>query len=139
MRAARKLLHEDFKKRWLDELPSSQRMELDVATLLDPRFKDYKFPGLRTTDLDDEKECALASLKAVWAADWKPAAPPAAAATAAAAPSPSFTTAALTKEAKKGASSSFFDIPLMPVLYSALQSHSTLSHVSNLPAVNARL
>ena len=44
-------------------------------------------------------------------------APPAAATAAAATatPPPSFTTVALTKEAKKGASSSFFDIPLAPI------------------------
>ena len=74
VRAARKLLHTDFKARWLDDLPESQRAELDVATLLDPRFKTYAFPGLRRTDLADEKEAAMAALSAAWAADWKPCA-----------------------------------------------------------------
>jgi hypothetical protein len=116
VRAARKLLHDDFKKRWLEEMPSQQRMELDISTLLDPRFKDYNFPGLRNTNLDNEKESALGSLKAVWLANWKPVAPtPTPTTTGVTTPSPSFTTKALTTEAAKGASSSFFDFPLAPM------------------------
>eukprot|EP00966_Prymnesium_polylepis_P332077 7387615-Prymnesium_polylepis.2 len=62
VRAARKLMHADFKKRWLEDMPDTQRAELDIATLLDPRFKTYTFPGC-TTDLDDTKDTAMASLK----------------------------------------------------------------------------
>ena len=72
-RAARKLLHDDFKKRWLEDMPDTQRAELDIATLLDPRFKTYVFPGC-TTDLDEAKDTAMASLKGVWTLDWKPGA-----------------------------------------------------------------
>ena len=61
VRAARKLLHDDFKKRWLEDMPDTQRAELDIATLLDPRFKTYVFPGC-TTDLDEAKDTAMASL-----------------------------------------------------------------------------
>ena len=124
-RAARKLLHDDFKKRWLEDMPDTQRAELDIATLLDPRFKTYVFPGC-TTDLDEAKDTAMASLKGVWTLDWKPAAAaPAAAAPAAApaeapaaaAPAPAaITTASATAAAKMGASSSFFAMPLAPML-----------------------
>eukprot|EP00966_Prymnesium_polylepis_P308457 7128470-Prymnesium_polylepis.1 len=62
VRAARKLLHADFKKRWLEDMPEPQRAELDIVTVLDPRFKTYIFPGC-TTDLADAKEAAMASLK----------------------------------------------------------------------------
>ena len=58
VRAARKLLHDDFKKRWLEDMPDTQRAELDIATLLDPRFKTYVFPGC-TTDLDEAKDTAM--------------------------------------------------------------------------------
>ena len=45
----------DLKRRWLEELPMAQRTELDISTLLDPRFKEYNFPGLPPTlDLFDE-------------------------------------------------------------------------------------
>lgn len=120
VRAARKLLHDDFKKRWLEDMPDTQRAELDIATLLDPRFKTYVFPGC-TTDLDEAKDTAMASLKGVWTLDWKPAAAaPAAApaeAPAAAAPAPAaITTASATAAAKMGASSSFFAMPLAPML-----------------------
>ena len=117
-RAARKLLHDDFKKRWLEDMPDTQRAELDIATLLDPRFKTYVFPGC-TTDLDEAKDTAMASLKGVWTLDWKPAAAAAApaAAPAAAAPAPAaITTASATAAAKMGASSSFFAMPLAPML-----------------------
>ena len=72
--------------------------------------------GLRNTNLDDEKESALGSLKAVWLANWKPVAPtPTPTTTGVTTPSPSFTTKALSTEAAKGASSSFFDFPLAPM------------------------
>eukprot|EP00965_Chrysotila_dentata_P064176 2125110-Pleurochrysis_carterae.AAC.3 len=35
VRAARRLLHDDLERRWLIELPDTQRAELDIATLLD--------------------------------------------------------------------------------------------------------
>ena len=113
VRAARKLLHNDFNKRWLEDMPDKQRMELDIATLLDPRFKAYKFPGLRATNLENEKESALESIKRVWDLDWKPAAVAATATAPTTAPA-AITPVALTAEAKKGASSSFFDMPLAP-------------------------
>ena len=41
-------------------MPTAQRTELDISTLLDPRFKNYKFPGLPLTlDLSDEKNVAM--------------------------------------------------------------------------------
>jgi len=115
VRAARKLLHTDLKKRWLEDMPTEQRAELDIATLLDPRFKTYVFPGC-TTDLDDAKKVAMEALKGAWTLDWKPrvaaAAAPAAAPTAAA--PAAVTTASATAAAKMGASSSFFAMPIAP-------------------------
>ena len=55
-------------------------------------------------------------MKAVWLANWKPVAPtPTPTTTGVTTPSPSFTTKALSTEAAKGASSSFFDFPLAPM------------------------
>ena len=115
VRAARKLLHLDFEARWLEKLPMAQRTELDIATLLDPRFKTYTFPGVETA-LDDEKATAQEALSAVWAADWKPKPLPADAPAPAPAPAPAapVTTASATAASKTGASSSFFAIPLAP-------------------------
>ena len=116
VRAARKLFHAYLKRRWLDKLPTAQRTELDIATLLDPRFKEYNFPGLPPTlDLSEEAETAVQALKGTWEHDWKPAE---AAAPAAATPA---TTAAVTTTsaiaaAKIGASSSFFAMPMAPQL-----------------------
>ena len=62
VRAARKLLHSDFKERWLEDMPVSQRMESDVATLLDPRFKTYTFPGCgqrRSEDVLFRLDCSM--------------------------------------------------------------------------------
>ena len=70
-------------------MPTAQRTELDISTLLDPRFKKYKFPGLPLTlDLSDEKNVAMEALTGTWIHNWKPAAAaaPAFAAPAAAAP-----------------------------------------------------
>jgi hypothetical protein len=39
VREARKLLHLDLQRRWIDEMPENQRAMLDVTTMLDPRFK----------------------------------------------------------------------------------------------------
>jgi len=113
VRAARKLLHDDLKKRWLVHLPTEQRELLDISTLLDPRFKEYAFPGLLNTDLKNEKEASIDALKGAWEMDWKPAAAPAPA------PAPAgatvITTAVATAAAKMGASSSFFSVPLAPI------------------------
>uniref|UniRef100_A0A7S3RLE6 Uncharacterized protein n=1 Tax=Strombidinopsis acuminata TaxID=141414 RepID=A0A7S3RLE6_9SPIT len=54
-------------------MPKEQRDELDIATLLDPRFKEYTFPGVAHADLEDAKESALQAMKLAWAYDWKPA------------------------------------------------------------------
>ena len=35
----------DLEARWMTNLPVNQRTELDICTLLDPRFKTYEFPG----------------------------------------------------------------------------------------------
>ena len=57
----------DLKRRWLEELPMAQRTELDISTLLDPRFKEYNFPGLPPTlDLSDEKDAAMEALTGTW-------------------------------------------------------------------------
>ena len=127
VRAARELLHANLKKRFLDDLPEEQRTELDISTLLDPRFKTYSFlsgiGNLGIGDPADEKETAMSALSAAWAADWKlaPVAPDAAPAPARApapapapAPAAAITTASATAAGKKGASSSFFAIPLAP-------------------------
>jgi hypothetical protein len=71
VRAARRLLHEDLKRRWLEELPEAARDELDIATMLDPRFKTYNFPGLRSSSLEDKHKCAMAALDLAWTMDWK--------------------------------------------------------------------
>jgi hypothetical protein len=54
-------LHADLKRRWLVQLPTEQRELLDISTLLDPRSKEYKFPGLLNTDLTIEKEASIDS------------------------------------------------------------------------------
>lgn len=72
VRSARKCLHEDMKRRWLTDMPTPQRTELDISTLLDPRFKNYKFPGLQFTDLSRERDNAIQALQGVWAMNWKP-------------------------------------------------------------------
>ena len=94
-------------------MPTAQRTELDISTLLDPRFKKYKFPGLPLAlDLSDEKDEAMEALTGTWIHNWKPAAAaaPAAAAPAAAAPAEAsvVNTITATAAAKMGASSSFF-------------------------------
>ena len=120
VRAARKLFHADLKRRWLEEMPKAQRSELDICTLLDPRFKEFEFPGLpETADLSDEKEAAMAALQGAWEYDWKPAAPATAPAPAAAAPAAApnvISTASATTAANIGASSSFFAMPMAPEL-----------------------
>ena len=119
VRAARKLLHADLKRRWIDELPSAQRTELDIATLLDPRFKEYDFPGLPpTVDLSDERKAAVDALQGTWEHDWKPAEAPTPTVAAPTAPA-IVTTASATAAAKNGASSSFFAMPMAPELASA--------------------
>ena len=92
--------------------------------------------GLRNTNLDDEKESALGSLKAVWLANWKPVAPtPTPTTTGVTTPSPSFTTKALSTEAAKGASSSFFDFPLAPMDVEEAAEEGTLEgHEEACPA-----
>ena len=117
VRAARKLFHADLKRRWLNELPTAQRTELDISTLLDPRFKEYDFPGLPPTlDLSDERDAAVDALKGTWEHDWKPATAPAPAAATPAAAATVVTTATATAAAKMGASSSFFAMPMAPHL-----------------------
>ena len=119
VRAARKLFHADLKRRWLDEMPTAQRVELDISTLLDPRFKEYDFPGLPPTlDLSDVKEAAVKALEGTWKHDWQPAPPPPAATPAAATPAAAtaVTTASATAASKRGASSSFFAMPMAPEL-----------------------
>lgn len=76
VRAARKALHEDLKLRWIIDLPAAQREELKVATLLNPRFKSFDFPGLTAsskTSLEIEREHAITLFRDTWTADWKPA------------------------------------------------------------------
>ena len=58
------LLHQDLKRRWLDVMPSHQRDLLDIATLLDPRFKEFEF-YLQHPDLDEASARAMATLKGV--------------------------------------------------------------------------
>ena len=112
VRAARKLLHNDSKRRWLEEMPTAQRTELDISTLLDPRFKKYKFPGLPLAlDLSDEKDEAMEALTGTWIHNWKPAA---AAAAASPAEATVVNTTTATAAAKMGASSSFFAMPIAP-------------------------
>eukprot|EP00967_Tisochrysis_lutea_P097016 scaffold142308_cov26-Tisochrysis_lutea.AAC.1 len=72
VRRARTLLHDDLVERWLTELPHDQRAQLDIATLLDPRFKTYKFPGLQSTNLEHCADIAKRSLEMAWKMDWKP-------------------------------------------------------------------
>ena len=110
VRAARRLLHDDLEARWLTGLPEDQRTELEICTLLDPRFKTYEFPGI-TTDLSLEKRSALASLEGAWKADYKPNL---AAAARAPAPAPAPVAPAPPKIAKTSTSSSIFAIPLAP-------------------------
>eukprot|EP00967_Tisochrysis_lutea_P121765 scaffold200920_cov31-Tisochrysis_lutea.AAC.1 len=42
------------------------RDELDISTLLDPRFKTYAFPGLANDGISSENDRALASLRGTW-------------------------------------------------------------------------
>ena len=62
VRAARKLLHIDLTKRWIDELPSEQKAAYAICTLLDPRFKEFTFVGVA----NGEKEWAVAQLTQAW-------------------------------------------------------------------------
>jgi len=113
VRQARQLLHEDFKRRWIDELPIAQRETLDMCTLLDPRFKGYNFPGLAPgTNLDFEREHAISLLRRVWGNEWKThSAAPAAGTSSAPREKPS---KKLTPAAGRQAASSFFSTPLVP-------------------------
>jgi hypothetical protein len=123
VRAARKLFHADLKKRWLDKLPTAQRTELDISTLLDPRFKEYNFEGLPTwPDPSSEKVAAMEALKGTWEHDWKPAEAPAPAAAAAPAAATVVTTARATAVGKMGTSSSFFAMPIAPVAPQPMQA-----------------
>eukprot|EP00962_Isochrysis_galbana_P035017 scaffold11935_cov167-Isochrysis_galbana.AAC.2 len=107
-------MHDDFERRWNTEMPPAQRVELDIATMLDPRFKTYKFPGLTSTTLDTEAECAELLLRSTWRMDWKPAAPDPAPAPAPAAPTEK-PAAAKTVNPSAGGASAFFAIPLTPL------------------------
>jgi hypothetical protein len=112
VRAARKLLNLDLKRRWINEMPANQRAMLDVCALLDPRFKTYNFPGLASsTNLDVERAGAISLLRRIWAQDWKPAAPPAPPASVPAARAPEAAARAPTSGQPP---SSFFDAPLAP-------------------------
>jgi len=41
VRKAREAFHNDLERRFVTDMPSVQRAELDIATLLDPRFKTW--------------------------------------------------------------------------------------------------
>ena len=115
VRAARKLFHADLNRRWIEEMPTEQRTELDICTLLDPRFKGYVFPGLPATfDLDVERKSAMESLKGTWVHNWKQLQVPAVINHATDPAATIITTAIATAAAKKGTSSSFFSMPLAP-------------------------
>eukprot|EP00967_Tisochrysis_lutea_P143497 scaffold266622_cov48-Tisochrysis_lutea.AAC.1 len=77
VRKAREAFHNDLERRFVTDMPSVQRAELDIATLLDPRFKTYKFPGLNQSDFDAEKSNAISALRCAWSMDWKPSNEPA--------------------------------------------------------------
>ena len=70
VRAAKRSTHHDFKRRWVDELPDVVWEDLAVSTLLDPRFKNFDFPGASAA----QRAKAFGFLRAAWVADWKPAA-----------------------------------------------------------------
>ena len=69
VRAARKLLHLDFKARWLTDLPEAQHTELDIATLLDPRFKTRSLASRPSSMTRSPPRWRRSRLSAAWAAN----------------------------------------------------------------------
>jgi len=133
VRAARSLLNKDLETRWINDLPPAARDELDIATMLDPRFKTYNFPGLKSSSLESEYAAAKASLDLVWTMDWKPKESQGGlqAPATPAPPSPPKKTAAKTPST----ASSIFATPLAP---EEMSTHSPGSSASATPPTDTR-
>ncbi len=71
----REKLHDDFKKRWTEDLSESVLEDYIVSTLLDPRWKNWDFEGCGMfLDGTMTRDKALSYLRTQWKNDWKPAA-----------------------------------------------------------------
>ena len=64
-------MHNDFYKRYVTDLPDHVWEDLAVSTILDPRFKNFDFPGATV----EQRALAMGYLRSAWVADWKPASP----------------------------------------------------------------
>ena len=74
VQTARAQMHQQFEQRWVFGLDESVLEDYVVATLLDPRWKNWDFNGSNmflSGTLTREK--ALGYLRHAWKADWKPA------------------------------------------------------------------
>ena len=75
VQTGRKMMYLDFERRWVTDLDESILEDYTVATMLDPRWKNWDFEGsslfLRNSLTRDK---AVKYLRAAWKADWKPAA-----------------------------------------------------------------
>ncbi|KAK3284472.1 hypothetical protein CYMTET_7877 [Cymbomonas tetramitiformis] len=72
VRKGREALHTDYCKRYFEDLPLTELEDLCVATMLDPRFKNFDFEGMARFDSGKlTRERSVAWLRAAWIADWK--------------------------------------------------------------------
>ena len=63
---ARVHLHNDLERRWVTELPDRIKRFCCICTLLDPRQKDFKFPGATKELKEQAKEWFKAECKSFW-------------------------------------------------------------------------
>lgn len=73
VREGREKLFLDFKRRWVIDLDESILEDYIVATMLDPRWKNWDFEGATIySNYTMTRDKALRLLRAAWKADWKP-------------------------------------------------------------------
>lgn len=68
VRVARTAMHEDYMRRWVNELNRETLRVLCVCTMLDPRFKSWKFPGVYS----HLREEAVKHVTSEWKINWAP-------------------------------------------------------------------
>ena len=55
-------MHNDFYKRYVTDLPDHVWEDLAVSTILDPRFKNFDFPGATV----EQRALAMGYLRSAW-------------------------------------------------------------------------
>eukprot|EP00967_Tisochrysis_lutea_P038977 scaffold46765_cov39-Tisochrysis_lutea.AAC.1 len=70
---ARTLLYDDFKRRWVSQLPFETKRTYAIAIMLHPCFKHFDFVDEYTFTLASDKAWAKRELMTEWLAAYKPA------------------------------------------------------------------